>query len=88
METIHESSLQMEIMDEEYRFRYKLDPRKADEQKVYSDPLLELIRSQLERLLDLVVLTYQGEDVKVDGFKPLNDPDKTYDIFRRDEDFS
>jgi dihydropteroate synthase len=73
-------------MNEDYPFRYRLEPRKAGEEKVYSDPLLELIRSQLEQLLDLVVLTYKGEDVKVDGFKPLNDPDKSYDIFHQSED--
>lgn len=68
-------------MEEDYKFRYPLEPEKAGEQRVYSDPLLELIRSQLEQLLNLIVLTHQGEDVKVDGFKPLNNQEQTYDIF-------
>ncbi len=73
-------------MDEDYKFHYRLEPDKAFEDKVYSDPLLELIRSQLEQLLNLVVLTRDGEDVQVDGFKPLNNPEQTFRIFRHDQD--
>lgn len=74
-------------MDEDYKFRYRLEPENAEREKVYSDPLMELIRSQLEQLLNLVILTCRGEDVKVDGFRPLNNPEQTYHIFpAREED--
>ena len=75
-------------MEEDYKFRYRLEPEKAEKKKVYSDPLVELIRSQLEQLLGLVVLTHKGEDVKVDGFKPLNTPERVYEIFPSDQDVS
>lgn len=73
-------------MDEDYQYHYRLDAKKPDEAKVYADPLVELIRAQLEQLLNLVVLTCQGQDVKVDGFKPLNTPTRVYKIFRHGED--
>lgn len=69
-------------MEEDYKFRYRLEPEKVIRERVYSDPLVELIRSQLEQLLNLVVLTHEGEDMKVDGFKLLNNPEQTYRIFR------
>jgi len=75
-------------MDEDYQFRYRLEPEKAEKERVYSDPLIELIRSQLEQLLNLVILTYQGEDVRVDGFRPLNTPERIYEIFPHGEDDS
>jgi len=73
-------------MDEDYQFRYRLEPEKAKKEKVYSDPLIELIRSQLEQFLNLVILTYQGEDIRVDGFRPLNTPEIIYEIFPHRED--
>ena len=50
---------------------------------VYTDPRVESLRRQLAALLDLVVLTKNGEPVDVDGFKlvaQLREPDA--DVYR------
>jgi len=65
---------------EEYVFRFRLEPSRADS-RGYDDPLLELIRGQLADLLDAVQLTYDGQVVKVDGFRLLQDPGNTYEVF-------
>ena len=67
---------------EDYVFRFSLTAPAADEQ-CYSDPLLELIRGQLADLLDAVVLTCKGEEVKVNGFRLMQDPETCYEIFPR-----
>ena len=66
----------------EYVFRYQLhqEGEEADG-PFYEDRLLEMIRQQLESLLNLVVPVQRGKEVKIDGFKLLSDPDTTYEIF-------
>lgn len=44
----------------------------------------ELVHSQLDELLKLVVLTYQGQRVRVDGFWFLNDAETTYRIWEEE----
>ncbi len=66
--------------DEDYVFRFRLEPTKPDEGG-YDDPLLELVRGQLADLLDAAVLTYHGRRVMVDGFRLLQDPDTQYEVF-------
>jgi len=66
--------------EEDYVFRFPLTAPAADEQG-YSDPLLELVRGQLADLLDAVVLTWRGEEVKVDGFRLMQDPETCYEIY-------
>ena len=52
---------------------------------VYDDPRLESLRRQLAALLDIVVLTQEGQPVEVDGFKLVSElrsaPGNTYRIF-------
>jgi hypothetical protein len=52
---------------------------------VHADPRIESLRRQLAALLDLIVLTKNGEPVEVNGFKlvaELRKPDAaTYRIF-------
>jgi hypothetical protein len=54
-------------------------------QAVHADPRVEALRRQLAALLDLVVLTKNGQTVEVDGFKlvaQLREPGaETYRIF-------
>ena len=66
--------------ENDYVFRFPLTALVADEQG-YSDPLLELIRGQLADLLDAVVLTCKGEEVKVDGFRLMQDSESCYEVF-------
>jgi len=71
---------------EDYIFRYRLRSEGEEtDGPFYEDRLLEMIRQQLANLLDVVVLTHRGEEVKVDGFKLLSDLDCAYEIFPREE---
>ena len=70
-----------ETQDEgEYVFRFRLEPP-VPEEMGFDDPLLELIRGQLADLLDVVVLTDNGERVRVDGFRLVQDPDTQWAIW-------
>lgn len=54
--------------DRDYIFRFKLEPQK----EVSGDPLTQLIRLQLQALLDVVLLVQEREEVKVEGFRFIN----------------
>jgi hypothetical protein len=69
------------INDEDYVFRFKLDETDSKNTNILDDPLAEMTRSQLEALLNIVILTYKGQGVKVDGFTFLNDRETIYKIF-------
>ena len=57
----------------DFMLRWRLDaPPKRRQSK---DPFSDFIRDMLKELLDIVMLTYKGEDVKVDGFHFLNSMD-------------
>ncbi|MFA4844118.1 MAG: hypothetical protein WC632_04115 [Candidatus Margulisiibacteriota bacterium] len=59
--------------DGDFILRWKLDlPKKKKRSK---DPFCDFTRDLLKELLDIVMLTYKGEDVKVDGFHFLNSVD-------------
>ncbi|KPK88644.1 MAG: hypothetical protein AMJ94_14505 [Deltaproteobacteria bacterium SM23_61] len=62
----------------EYTFRY---PVKAPESGSRRDSLLEMIRIQLESLLGLLSLYQGGEEVKVDGFRLMNEAESIHPIF-------
>ncbi len=61
----------------EYAFRYKLD---RDDRQLHRNALAELIRNQLRNLLDVVILTQGGKELKVDGFKLLSDRASIFEI--------
>jgi hypothetical protein len=71
------------VVDEhgDFIFRFSLDELPQAE-PVYGDALTEMVREQLEALLDVVEVTRNGEPVAVDGFRFLNDPATVYRIFR------
>ncbi len=75
-----ETSEQPGVEEEDYIFRFGLEPAEPD-RSGYEDPLLELIRGQLADLLDAVTLTFHGQRVRVDGFRLLQDPDTQYEVF-------
>lgn len=66
--------------DEDFVFRFELNPAEQA-QRVYDDPMVEFVRSQLEDLLRTAVVTYKGKRVMVDGFRLLREPDEQYEIF-------
>jgi len=66
--------------DKDFVFRFKVGEEGASE-AVYDDPLTELVRSQLEALLEVVVLTRGSEELRgVDGFRFMKHLDRQYQI--------
>ena len=66
---------------EDFVFRFRVDPQGGGK-GVYEDPLTELVRSQLEALLRLVVLTRGGEEIRgVTGFKFMKQLERNYPIY-------
>lgn len=65
----------------DFVFRFKLD-QDTPGNTAYDDPLTELVRSQLEALLGVVVLTRDGEEIRgVDGFRFMKHLDRQYHIY-------
>jgi DNA repair photolyase len=64
--------------DDDYIFRYPLEERESGSRR---DSLLEMIRIQLESLLGLLSLYQRGEEVKVDGFRLMNEGETIHPIF-------
>lgn len=62
----------------DYPFRYPIEEKKEEAE---SNPLTEMIRAQLESLLGLLTLFYKGEEVKVDGFRLMNENRVIHPIF-------
>ena len=69
----------------DYVFRYKLDSNKTP---VFKDPLLEMIRAQLESILDVVIPVEGQREVRIDGFKLLRDRSTIYRIFPQEKEAS
>jgi hypothetical protein len=69
----------------DYIFRYKLDSDKAP---VGKDPLLEMIRAQLESILNIVIPVEGQREVKIDGFKLLGDRRTIHKIFPQEQESS
>ncbi len=62
----------------EYSFRYRVEAAAPGSRR---DALLEMIRVQLESLLRLLTLSREGEEVKVDGFRLMNERETIHPIF-------
>ncbi|RLC70340.1 MAG: hypothetical protein DRI26_07345 [Chloroflexi bacterium] len=67
----------------DYVFRYKLDGKK---ETVYQDPLLDMIRAQLENILNIIIPVEGQREVKIDGFKLLRDRKTVYKVFPQEPD--
>lgn len=63
--------------EDDYIFRYPLEEQETGGRR---DSLLEMIRTQLESLLGLASLYQGGEDVKVDGFRLMNEGETIHSI--------
>jgi len=62
----------------DYIFRYSVEAPAAGSQR---DILVEMIRTQLESLFGLLCLYQEGEEVKVDGFRLMNEGERIHPIF-------
>lgn len=69
----------------DYVFRYKLDSNKTP---VFKDPLLEMIRAQLDNILNVVIPVEGQREVKIDGFKLLRDRRTIHKIFPQEQESS
>jgi hypothetical protein len=80
------SDPQPPVVDEhgDFIFRFSLDELPQGE-PVYEDALTEMVREQLEALLEVVEVTKGGEPVAIDGFRFLNNPAAVYRIFPEGE---
>lgn len=65
---------------QDYIFSYRLQ---GERDRVERDRLLQMVSAQLESLLDLIVLTEDGREVKIDGFKLQSDRETVHDMFTR-----
>ena len=61
-----------ETIDANYPWRFKIN-RSQEDAGLYDDKLTEMVRRQLKALLSVVVLTADGSEVAVTGFKFQND---------------
>ncbi len=72
--------------NKDFVFRFKLE-EDAPDGTVYDDPLTELVRSQLEALLEVVVLTRGDKEIRgVDGFRFMKHLDRPYRIYPEKQD--
>ncbi|MCK4260359.1 MAG: hypothetical protein KAX49_15390 [Halanaerobiales bacterium] len=51
--------------------------------QVYQDPIADFSRLILDELLNQIVLTYKGKEVKVDGYYLNHDKETIYNIFKK-----
>ncbi|MFC2005728.1 radical SAM protein [Chloroflexota bacterium] len=76
----------------DYIFRYQVGLDNEPEHTC-RDRLVEMIRAQLEHILNLAVAIHGEKELKVDGFKLLSDTSTVYKVFSsegepRDEDYT
>ena len=67
--------------EDEYVWRFRLDECSIDD--VYKNPFAEMIRIQIEQMLNVVRFTKDEEVVSIDGFLMLYEPEKIYKLFKQ-----
>lgn len=63
---------------EDYEFRIRVENNVTE---VYQEPIADFARLVLDQLLNHIVLTFNGKEVKVDGFYLNDDHEVIYNIF-------
>ncbi|MBU7047247.1 MAG: hypothetical protein HXS54_12510 [Theionarchaea archaeon] len=64
----------------DYIFHFEISP--SHNEDMPDEPLTEFVRCQLRDLLQIIVLTHNGERVKVNGFQFLNDTEREHKIWK------
>ncbi len=64
--------------ESDYVFRFPVEETSQEDER---DPLLGMIRAQLQSLLQLLSLYREGEEVQADGFRLLNEKEAIHSIF-------
>jgi len=67
--------------ESEHVWGFELKPPTSASNSSDSDIVVGFVRKTLRELLDFVVLTQDGQEVKVNGFKIQGKPGKNYNIF-------
>jgi hypothetical protein len=65
--------------DSVFRFDLQLKGRK----RLYDDMMVELVREQLCNILDVAVLTAAGKEIRIDGFKFLDDKKNIFGLHKK-----
>ena len=68
-------------LEHEHVWRFELKPPSLAASGSDSDIVVGFVRKTLRELLDFVVLTQDGQEAKVDGFKMQGKPGKNHNIF-------
>lgn len=69
-----------QMAERDYTFRFRIDPPDAGE-AAGREPSTEMVRKLLENLLDIVVPCVGDGEVKIDGFKLLNNRSLIHKLF-------
>lgn len=65
--------------EEDFVWRFRLDEYRGEE--VYDNQFVDMIRLQIEQLLNIIRFTSKGDVVGIDGFEMLSHPGKIYHLF-------
>ncbi len=65
---------------EDYIYHFELESL-DEENTVYDNPLVEMIREQIINLSEIIELTKEEEGVSIDGFRFLCDKNTIYRLF-------
>ena len=68
-------------LEQEHVWRFELKPLPPASSGSDSDIVVGFVRKTLRELLDFVVLTQDGQEAKVNGFKMQGKPGKNHNIF-------
>ena len=68
-------------LEQENVWRFELKPLASASSSSDSDIAVGFVRKTLRELLDFVVLTQDGQEAKVNGFKIQGKPGKNHKIF-------
>jgi hypothetical protein len=80
-ETIGKEGNENPANNREEEFVFRFDFSSVQEESFYADPIVELFRRQISNLLEVVVLMDGEKQLKIDGFKFLNDSKTIYQLF-------
>jgi len=75
-----EEKMASELKDE-HIWHFELKPLPSASSGSDGDIVVDFVRKTLRELLDFVVLTQDGQEAKVNGFKMQGKPGKNHNIF-------
>ena len=64
-----------------FQFRFPLHVAEDEKENTIDDPVTDMIREQIQNLLEIVNFTYQGTPVHLDGFCYQSNPAHIYQLY-------